>query len=187
MLHCHWESRRPVSPSVWGVVMDAFRGRSLWYPTGCVPQACLKQVWWWALSSSFGCESDMWGVSLEFLLFIPICFLLVILCNSLVSWCNSNGIKLEHFKNYVINCDQLQLQWLIIMIPGGKSGVCWWGFVPTRYQDRHLLAGIAAEAPGLPDWLWLLGCLLGITPLLGMQRKAMTDQKRKVCFRMRLI
>lgn len=65
--------------------------------------------------------------------------------------------------------------------------MCWWGFAPARYQDRHLLAGIAAEAPGLPDWLWLLGCLLEITPLLDMQRKAMTGQERKVCFRMRLI
>lgn len=161
MLHCHWESRRPVSPSVWGIVMDSFRGRSLWYPTGCVPQACLKQVWWWALSSSFGCESDMWGVSLEFLLFIPICFLLVILCNSLISWCNSNGIKLEHFKNYVINCVQLQLQWLIIMIPGGKSGMCWWGVcayqvsgqtLAGRHRSRGTRAAWLAMASWVPSW-----------------------------------
>lgn len=36
-------------------------------------------------SLSLGCESDLWGVSLEFLLFIPTCFLLIILYNSLVS------------------------------------------------------------------------------------------------------
>lgn len=147
MLYCHWESRRPVSPSVWGVVMGSFRGRSSWYPTGCVPQACLKQVWWWALSSSLGCESDMWGVSLEFLLFIPICFLLVILCNSLVSWCNSNGIKLEHFKNYVINlCSTsitvtnyndtwCQIRYVLVRglcLPGIRTDTCW-----QASQQRH--------------------------------------------------
>ena len=56
------------------------------------------------------------------------------------------------------------------MIPGGKSGSTGGGFVSARYQDRHLPAGIAAMAPGLPGWLWLLGPFLGIAALVSIQR-----------------